>query len=54
MRRQPELDITRRQALERGALVTGACLSHWLFGSGVAPVFGQSPERDLAILNAAL
>ncbi len=54
MRREPDVDMTRRQALKHGALVSGACLSHWVFGSGVAPVFGQSPERDLTILNAAL
>lgn len=54
MRREPDVEMSRRQALTRGAVVGGACLSQWLFGSSTAPVLGQSPERDVTILTAAL
>jgi rubrerythrin len=47
------LAISRRQALKYGALVSGVCFSEYFLG-GAAPAFGQSPARDLAILNAAL
>ena len=53
MRREPEPPMSRRQALKHGALVSGGYLSSYLLG-GAAPAFGQSPERDLTILNAAL
>ena len=53
MLRTLQLKMSRRQALKHGALVSGACLSNYLLG-GAALAFGQSPERDLTILNAAL
>ena len=46
--------VSRREALKQGAVVSGACLSNWLFGGSVTVVAGQSPERDLTILTAAL
>ena len=54
MRTDPAPTMSRRRALKHGALVSGACLGQYLLGGGVAPVFGQSPERDLTILTAAL
>lgn len=54
MHRTHQLEISRRQALKQGAVASGACLSYWLLGGGAVPVSGQSPERDLTILRAAL
>ena len=54
MHSESDTRVSRREALKHGALAGGACLSNCLFGSGVAVVFGQSPERDLTILSAAL
>lgn len=49
-----EQQITRREALRRGALLSGACVSSWFLGGAEVLTLGQSPERDLTILTAAL
>lgn len=49
-----ESTVSRRVVLTRGVLVGGAYLAHWAFGRAVPVVSGQSLERDLTILTAAL
>lgn len=49
-----EQQISRREALRQGALLSGACVSSWLLGGTEVLTLGQSPERDSTILSAAL
>ncbi len=53
MRVREDREMSRREALKRGALLGGAGAAAWLLGGSDSLTFGQSTERDLLILGAA-